>query len=728
MPHTLFLAPSGPSTGLTSAAMGLVRALDRLGLRVSFLKPVSGRDEETDRSVALIEQTTGLTPQRPLSQLEALKLYRRDPDELMEAVVRLHQAACVGADVVVVEGVMSAELQSSVGRFNATMAESLDTTVIPVAAPGSYTLAELGGLLDIVARPYGGIDSDRVPGFILTKIDAPEDERREAVLTSRQAEPRPRELSFEEARDRFRELERADFRLLGAVPWDPMLIAPRTADVACQLGARVLHAGDEGGRRVRRITLLARRVAHVTDQFTPGSLLVTPGDRDDIVLAVSAAAVQGVPLAGLVFTSGMEPEPQIWSLCQPALATGLPVYVVEHSSYDTAMALSKLDLEVPADDPERAGRAMDLVANHLDLDWFRRHCATEREPRVSPHAFRYRLVQSAAAADRRILLPEGDEPRTIEAAIQCTARGIARCALIAEPERVRRVAIRHGLALTDGLEIIDPAAVRARYVDALYERRRHKGMARPMAEEELADNVVLGTMMVELEEADGLVSGAVHTTANTIRPALQIIKTAPGSSIVSSVFFMLLPRQVLIYGDCAVNPDPTAPELAEIAIQSAETAAAFGLPARVAMISYSTGESGSGGDVDKVREATRLARERRGDLIIDGPLQYDAAAIPEVAASKAPDSPVAGRATVYVFPDLNTGNTTYKAVQRSAGVVSIGPMLQGLRKPVNDLSRGATVEDIVYTIALTAVQAAQSPRSSGTPVGSSDERGPGQIG
>lgn len=698
--------------GLTSVAMGLVRALDRIGLRVGFLKPVSSRDEEIDRSVALIEQTTGLRPQTPLTQLEALALYRRDPDELMEEVVKLHQAACADADVVVVEGVMSPELQSSVGRFNATMAESLDTTVIPVAAPGSYSLAELAGLLDIVARPYGGIDSDRVPGFILTKIGAPQDERREAVLSFRPPEPVAPELALDEARRRFQSLEREHFRLLGAVPWDPALIAPRTIDVARQLGGRVLHPGDQDVRRVRRIALLARRVAHVTDQFTPGSLLVTPGDRDDVILAVSAAAVQGVPLAGLVFTSGMEPEPPIWALCQPALATGLPVYVVDHSSYDTAMALSKLDLEVPADDPERAGRAMDTVAAHLDLDWFRRHCSTARESRVSPHAFRYRLIQRASQAQQRILLPEGDEPRTIEAAIQCTERGIARCVLIADPDRVARVANRRGLALPPTLEVIDPAAIRGRYVEPLYERRRHKGMARPMAEEQLADNVVLATMMVELDEADGLVSGAVHTTANTIRPALQLIKTAPGSSIVSSVFFMLLPRQVLIYGDCAVNPDPTAAELAEIALQSAESALAFGLPARVAMISYSTGESGTGGDVEKVREATRLARERRPDLAIDGPLQYDAAAIPEVAASKAPDSPVAGRATVFVFPDLNTGNTTYKAVQRSAGVVSIGPMLQGLRKPVNDLSRGATVEDIVYTIALTAVQAA---RAAGTP-------------
>ncbi|MCR3868537.1 phosphate acetyltransferase, partial [Pseudomonas aeruginosa] len=282
--------------------------------------------------------------------------------------------------------------------------------------------------------------------------------------------------------------------------------------------------------------------------------------------------------------------------------------------------------------------------------------------------------------------------------------------LLAKPDEVQAVAQAQGIVLPEGLEIIDPDLVRQRYVEPMVELRKGKGLNAPMAEQQLEDSVVLATMMLALDEVDGLVSGAIHTTASTIRPALQLIKTAPGYNLVSSVFFMLLPDQVLVYGDCAVNPDPSASDLAEIAVQSAASAQAFGIPARVAMISYSTGDSGSGVDVDKVREATRLAREQRPDLLIDGPLQYDAAAIASVGRQKAPNSPVAGQATVFIFPDLNTGNTTYKAVQRSADCVSVGPMLQGLRKPVNDLSRGALVEDIVYTIALTAIQAdAQAP-------------------
>jgi phosphate acetyltransferase len=297
----------------------------------------------------------------------------------------------------------------------------------------------------------------------------------------------------------------------------------------------------------------------------------------------------------------------------------------------------------------------------------------------------------------------------MRAAAICAERSIARCVLLGAPDQVRKAARAAGVELPDGVEIVAPEAVYGEYVDGMLARRAHKGLTRAQAVDQLRDRVVLGTMMVAEGDADGLVSGAVHSTAHTIRPALQLIRTAPGASLVSSVFFMCLPEQVLVYGDCAVNPNPTAEQLADIAVQCADSATAFGIEPRVAMISYSTRGSGSGEDVEKVAEATRRARARRPDLLIDGPLQYDAAAIASVGASKAPDSPVAGRATVFVFPDLNTGNTTYKAVQRSANVVSMGPMLQGLAKPVNDLSRGASVEDIVFTIALTAVQSASGP-------------------
>jgi phosphate acetyltransferase len=330
---------------------------------------------------------------------------------------------------------------------------------------------------------------------------------------------------------------------------------------------------------------------------------------------------------------------------------------------------------------------------------------------MSPPAFRYQLIQKAHAANKRIVLPEGDEPRTIRAAVICTEKGIARCVLLGQRKLIKSAADAMGIELPLELEILEPAQIAGRFVAPMVALRKSKGLTAGQAAVALEDTVTLGTMMLATDEVDGLVSGAVHTTANTVRPALQLIRTAPGSSIVSSCFFMLMPDQVLVYADCAVNPDPTATELAEIARQSADSARAFGIDPKVAMLSYSTGESGSGDDVEKVRAATVLARTRWPDLVIDGPMQYDAATVREVAAQKAPGSAVAGQATVFIFPDLNTGNTTYKAVQRSANVVSVGPMLQGLRKPVNDLSRGALVDDIVFTIALTAIQAQAMARS-----------------
>lgn len=362
------------------------------------------------------------------------------------------------------------------------------------------------------------------------------------------------------------------------------------------------------------------------------------------------------------------------------------------------------------DDLERKAYAEEMAAKYFNADLLDKLATFDenRTPLMSPAAFRYKLTELARKAGKRIALPEGDEPRTVCAAAKVAQMGIATPVLFGKKDIILAVAKEQGVELGAGVEFVDPDEIRANYVDRLVELRKKKGVTPEQAVEMLKDNVFLATMMLERNEVDGLVSGAVHTTANTIRPPLQIIKTAPGASIVSSVFFMLMPEQVYVFGDCAINPNPKPEELAEIAIQSADTAKTFGIDARVAMLTYSTINSGKGPDVDMVIEATKIAKEKRPDLCIDGPLQYDAAVMPNVAAQKAPNSPVAGKATVFIFPSLEVGNVCYKAVQRSADLVSIGPMLQGMRKPVNDLSRGALVDDIIYTIAITAIQATQA--------------------
>lgn len=713
MKHTLFVASTGPGAGLTSVTIGLVRALDRLGVRVQFAKPISQAvDGDTGllRYAKLLGDTTNVHVMEPIPLQRAEQLMSEDnQDDLMEEIVALIRGSFGDSEVVVVEGLIPTHEHPYADQLNAAIAEALDAEVLLVTRLGNGGVAELDDRLEMTARPFGTLDDPKMVGAIINRINVPADEVRNVGT-----ELKPSPIEKKGAPDDLAKIRaesavfaRPDFKLIGAIPWQQRLVSPRVIDIANHLNAIILFEGEIENRRVDRYTVVARTVPNMIHTLRAGALIVTPSDREDIILAVCMAALSGTQIAGLVLTSGYPPSPEVMALCEQALATGLPVMQVETDTYTTATALQDYPNELPPNDSERIGWVMDHIARHINTDWLRSYYVSSREPRMSPAAFRYKLAEMARAANKRIILPEGDEPRTIQAAATCTERRIARCVLMANPEKVRQVAEANGVTLPDGLEILDPETLRPHYVDLLVELRKHKGMARPMAVDQLRDNVMLGTLMLYKDEVDGLVSGAVHTTANTIRPALQLIKTRPGAKLVSSVFFMALPEQVLVYGDCAINPDPTAPELADIAIQSAESAEAFGIPPRVAMISYSTGTSGAGSEVEKVRKATELAQAKRPDLPIDGPLQYDAAAIADVAAKKAPDSPVAGRATVFIFPDLNTGNTTYKAVQRSANVVSIGPMLQGLRKPVNDLSRGALVDDIVYTIALTAIQAQQ---------------------
>lgn len=685
MPHILLTVPTGHGVGLTSASLALVRVFDRQGVRVAFCKPIAqprAGDHGPERSSTLVALASALRPPESIS-LERVELLLAAGDEqrLMEEVVARCEPVFASADVIVVEGLVpSSELTYS-SRINQALARSFDAEVILVGRPGALAPEEVAEAMAIAAGLYVDGESHRVVGCILNQVVG--DGAHGAALVQA--------------------MQARKLRVIGAFPVLEHLTRIRIADVVVQLKPVVLNAGEQG-RRIHRVTVLAQSVPNVLKALQPGSLLITPGDRHEVIMAICLAALGGIRFAGLLLTA-VPLDPAVAELTEAAFRTGLPVMALTSSTYDTASRVHDLDREVAADDRERAEQVMSELADHLDAGWVQQLAGTVRIRRQSPPAFRHRLIERARAANRRIVLPEGAEPRTIRAAIQCQERGIARCVLLGNAEEIQRQIKALGAVLPAGLEILDAASLLERYVAPLVELRKAKGMTEGRAREELQDPITLGTMMLKMGEVDGLVSGAVHSTAHTIRPALQLIKTAPGSTLVSSVFFMCLPDQVVVYGDCAVNPDPTAEQLADIAIQSAESALAFGIEPQVAMISYSTGASGSGTDVDKVREATRLVRLRRPELAIDGPLQYDAAVIASVAKTKLPGSTVAGHATVFVFPDLNTGNTVYKAVQRSASVVSIGPLLQGLAKPVNDLSRGALIEDIVYTIALTAIQA-----------------------
>ncbi|MBC2605342.1 phosphate acetyltransferase [Pelagicoccus albus] len=701
MKHVFLTVPTGAKVGLSTVSIGLVRALERQGVRVAFFKPIAqpvNPDETGDRSTDFIRAVTSLTPPDPISMPEAKRLLSEDHIELLlENIVQRLEDAAKNADVVIVEGLIQTERFPSGSMLNAKLAQTLSSKIILVSALGKRSLDNLNKELELSVHDFKG----RVAGVVVNKADI-EVARDTIDFDGMGLEPLKNYVT-----DNCPVFKNEDIELIGMIPHDSKLLAPRVSDVAKLIGAEILNEGDMLNRRVFNIELLARNVTNLLHTFKTGNLLVTPSDRSDIILTASMASLNGTRLAGLVLTSNQQPSEQIVKMCQIAWKSGLPVMRVSKTSFETARSLYDMNLEIAPDDNDRINQAMETVAININTNWIRGTLSSEMKRQLSPPAFRHALTRNARQANKRIVLPEGDEPRTMQAAVTCTERGIAKCVLLGNPYAIQLKADAMGLTLPTGLEIVNPDVIRDRYVPSLVEMRRHKNMTEKIARDHLSDNVVLGTMMLAHDEVDGLVSGAVHSSANTVRPAMQLIKTKPTAKIASSIFFMCLPDQVLVYGDCAINPDPNAEELADIAIQSADSAKAFGVEPLVAMISYSTLGSGFGADVDKVVEATRIVKELRPDLVVDGPLQYDAAAIADVARTKAPDSPVAGKANVFIFPDLNTGNTTYKAVQRSANVISIGPMLQGLRKPVNDLSRGALVDDIIYTIALTAVQAQQ---------------------
>ncbi|GAB3078217.1 phosphate acetyltransferase [Micromonospora schwarzwaldensis] len=665
-------------------ALGLAELLSRQVERIGAFRPLVAGGDTPDPILALL--TERYRVELPVDELhgatyaEATALVTNGRrEELISAIVNRYREVERRCPAVVVVGSDFADGDGAGPRelaFNARLAIEFGSVVVPVVdgfdqPPEAIAAAMRGAYHDLadLGATVVAVVANRVPGpMTLPELPVP----------------------------------------AYAIPEVPTVSAPTVAEVATALDATRL-AGDRAAldRDVLDYVVGAAHVPTLLDHLTDGALVITPGDRADLLVAAGAAHVAGqVSLAGLVLTLGEQPDPRAMRLVE-RMNTGLAVLSVTSDSYDTVEASSRIEGRPSTANPRKVEAALGAFERCVDTDDLAARLRVTRSARVTPLMFENDLIDRARARRRRLVLPEGAEERILRAAEVLLRRGVAELTLLGRPDEIARRTRELGVDVGDA-QLVDPATSewRDEFATAYAKLRAHRGMTPELAYDIVAQPNYFGTMMVEAGRADGMVSGATHTTAATIRPAFEIIRTVPGVSVASSVFFMLLADRVLVYGDCAVNPDPDAAQLADIAISSADTAARFGIEPRVAMLSYSTGSSGAGADVEKVAAATKLVRERRPDLLVEGPIQYDAAIDPQVAATKLPDSPVAGRATVFIFPDLNTGNNTYKAVQRSAGAVAVGPVMQGLRRPVNDLSRGATVPDIVNTVAITAIQAA----------------------
>ncbi|MEU0784800.1 phosphate acetyltransferase [Streptomyces sp. NPDC006173] len=663
----------------------LTRQVDRVGVFRPLVHDGPDRLFELLRARYRLAQDPATVYGMDYHEASALQA-EQGTDELVSTLVDRFHLVARDYDVVLVLGTDFAATQlPDELALNARLANEFAASVIPVVGGRGQTAESVRAETRNAYRAYDGLGCD-VLAMVVNRV---EPEVRTEIV------------------------ERLGSRLpvpCYVLPDEPALSAPTVAQITQALGGEVLLGDDAGlSRDALDFVFGGAMLPNFLRALTPGCLVVTPGDRADLVIGTLAAHSAGTPpVAGILLTLNERPSEDILTLAA-RLAPGTPVVSVAGTSFPTAAELFSLEGKLNAATPRKAETALGLFERYVDTSDLLKRVSAPSSDRLTPMMFEHKLLEQARSDRRRVVLPEGTEERVLHAAEVLLRRGVCDLTLLGPVDQIRKKAADLGIDLS-ATQLIDPqtSELRDSFAERYAELRAHKGVTVELAYDVVADVNYFGTLMVQQGLADGMVSGAVHSTAATIRPAFEIIKTRPDSKIVSSVFFMCLAEKVLVYGDCAVNPDPDAEQLCDIAIQSAATAEQFGVEPRIAMLSYSTGTSGTGADVDKVREATDLVRLRRGDLRIEGPIQYDAAVEPSVAATKLPESEVAGQASVLIFPDLNTGNNTYKAVQRSAGAIAVGPVLQGLRKPVNDLSRGALVQDIVNTVAITAIQA-QTP-------------------
>ncbi|RZM28408.1 MAG: phosphate acetyltransferase [Pedobacter sp.] len=693
MTKNIFIASAEPYTGKSVIAFGMINMLLAKTQKVGYFKPIIAQDdrEKKDLHVEAMLDYFSL----PVNYEDAFAFTRQDmlhqsdtetTGDIINTIISKYKKLEDNYDFTVIEG--SDFLGEGIAfefESNALMAKNLGAPVLIVVSGKNKTASQLFKTAINIYRNFLLRDV-QVLGVIANMVNPDEAERIKQALTNQL----PPEL------------------LIAVIPIETGLQSPTMKEITVALNAEVLFGADLMDNQVDNFVTGAMMLPNFLRHIKDNLLIVTPGDRGDIIIGSLQANISAnyPKIAGIVLTAGSLPDEPMIRLIE-GLQTVIPIISVQKGTFETTTTIGAIHSKITIDNKKKIALAIDLFERYVDIKALDDKIITFNYKGITPHMFQYQLVKWAKSHKKHIVLPEGNDERILKAAEKLIAQDIVDITLLGDPSEIGAMIKRLGLNLDMGAIHIHNPAVSEHYydyVETLYELRKTKNVNMEMARDMMTDVSYYGTMMVYKGHADGMVSGAVHTTQHTIRPALQFIKTKPGVSVVSSIFFMCLPERVAVFGDCAVNPNPTAQQLAEIAISSAESSAKFGIEPRVAMLSYSSGTSGEGEDVERVREATAIVKQRRPDLKIEGPIQYDAAVDPLVGQQKLPGSEVAGRASVLIFPDLNTGNNTYKAVQRETGALAIGPMLQGLNKPINDLSRGCTVDDIFNTVVITAIQ------------------------
>lgn len=699
MANNLYIAATEARSGKSAISLGILEMLISKIDRVAFFRPIIDVNEKNpeykDNDIHLISSHFNLsTPYESMYAYTANQAKRLlslgKQTELFAGILTKYNAVAQNYDFVLCEG---HEFEGPSASFdfeiNAGICNNLACPLLLVANAHHHEVEEVVNAISVYHKSLLRYRCE----IVATVVNRLDPEKTKAIIGLLKKE-------------KFQNNE-----YIYIVPDEKSLGNPTVGEIVQLLDAEVIYGQERLDRHVSSFAVAAMELRNLLTRLKDGMLIVTPGDRADVIMGcLAAVSSHTMPtISGIVLTGGLKPEESVRNLIE-GFGIPIPVIGVRTDTFETARRLDTVHTVIAPENERKVIQAIAHFEKNIHTQKLAKRIIQTKTSIVTPQMFEYQLLTKARSHKQHIVLPEGEDERILRATEMLRCRDIVNITLLGKEERIREKITEYGLQLED-ITIIEPASspMFEEYIEQYYELRKHKGITLDIARDTIDDWNFFGSMMVYRGDADGMVSGAIHTTGDTIRPAFQFIKTKKDCLIVSSVFLMCLRDRVLVYGDCAVNPNPNAEELADIALNSAQTAKTFGIEARVAMLSYSTGQSGKGSDVDLVREATTraqdLAAQRYPEILIEGPIQYDAAISPSVAKAKMPDSAVAGKATIFIFPDLNTGNNTYKAVQRSSGAIAIGPVLQGLRKPVNDLSRGCLVSDIVNTIAITAIQA-----------------------
>lgn len=691
MNNGIYIATLESQSGKSLVSLGLMQlALTQLP-KVGYFRPIIGDTKKDNHIETLFKHfkiKQSYETAYAYTQSEYLdKINQGKQDEVLDIIISKYKKLEEEYKFILVEGSdFSSEGNFMEFDFNVMIAKNLGIPAILISSGLGKNKKEFSASLQLAYKTYTEEDVE-VLAVVANKI-------------------KPKNIELVQTLLKKLLPAKADCFV---VPRLEELLQPTLKEINEALKGTVLFGQQHLGNRSGKFKVGAMQLRHFLTHLEHNSLVITPGDRGDIILAVLQAHIsENYPqISGMILTGDVIPEEPIMRLIE-GLSTVVPIIAVKEGTFKVANAIGGIKANIQSDNQFRIDASIAAFQKHIASEKFLNKLLNYESKIMTPRMFQYSLIQKARKDKKRIVLPEGLDVRILNAAARLLALDLVDISLLGDPQLIKNKCSAEGIALDfDKIRLIDPvnSELYDDYVNTFYELRKHKGISMDDAKETMSDVSYFGTMMIHKGDADGMVSGAAHTTGHTIRPALQFIKTKPNVSLVSSVFFMCLDDRVSVFGDCAINPNPNAAELAEIAISSAESSMNFGIEPRIAMLSYSSGSSGKGVDVDKVREATEIVKQKRPDLKIEGPIQYDAAVDKSVGQSKLPNSEVAGDATVLIFPDLNTGNNTYKAVQRETGAMAIGPMLQGLNKPVNDLSRGCTIDDIFNTVVLTAIQA-----------------------